>query len=133
MTLEAWDPIFKPNLDWNHAWGAAPLNMITRRIMGIMPTEPGAKRFIVSPQPGGLRSMEGKVPFITGICHFSFRDTEQEITYKVGLPGWTDGIFRLNVPTGTKKILVNGKVLKVPKDGRFEQSIAQETEIRFVK
>ena len=133
MTLEAWDPIFKPNLDWNHAWGAAPLNMITRRIMGIQPAEPGAKRFIVSPQPGGLSSMEGKVPFITGICNFSYRDTDQEIIYKVGLPGWTDGIFRVSVPSETKKILVNGKVLKLPKDGRFEQSIAQETEIRFVK
>ena len=133
MTLEAWDPIFKPNLDWNHAWGAAPLNMITRRIMGFMPAEPGAKRFIVSPQPGGVKSMEGKVPFISGICSYAYSDTEQEIIFKVGLPLWTDGIFTLNVPAGTKKILVNNKGLKLPKDGRFELSLTGETEIRFVK
>jgi hypothetical protein len=133
MTLEAWDPIFKPNLDWNHAWGAAPLNMITRRIMGVMPAEPGAKRFIVSPQPGGLTSMEGRIPFITGICNFSYRNTEKEIVYTVGLPGWTDGMFRQKLPTGTQKIMVNGKAMKPPKDGRFELPISGQTEIRFVK
>jgi hypothetical protein len=133
MTLEAWDPIFKPNLDWNHAWGAAPLNMITRRIMGVMPAEPGAKRFIVSPQPGGLKSIEGNVPFISGICSFTYRDTEQETVYKMGLPQRTDGLFRIKLPSGTKKILVNGKGLKLPKDERFEQVLSGETEIRFVK
>ena len=133
MTLEAWDPIFKPNLDWNHAWGAAPLNMITRRIMGVMPAEPGAKRFIVSPQPGGLKSIEGNVPFISGICSFIYRDTEQETVYKMGLPQRTDGLFRIKLPSGTKKILVNGKGLKLPKDERFEQVLSGETEIRFVK
>ena len=133
MTLEAWDPIFKPNLDWNHAWGAAPLNMITRRIMGIMPATPGAKRFIVSPQPGGLRSMEGNVPFITGVCKFSYKHSDQEILYKVGLPLWTDGIFRMKVPAATKKIVVNGKALKLPKDGRFELELSGETDIRFIK
>ena len=28
ITMEAWDAKFKPNLDWNHAWGAVPANMI---------------------------------------------------------------------------------------------------------
>lgn len=27
MTMEAWDMKYKPNSDWNHAWGAAPANM----------------------------------------------------------------------------------------------------------
>ena len=28
ITLEAWDNKYKPNQDWNHAWGAAPANLI---------------------------------------------------------------------------------------------------------
>ena len=30
MTMEAWSLKAKPNQDWNHAWGAAPLNIIAR-------------------------------------------------------------------------------------------------------
>ena len=30
ITLEAWNMKDKPNLDWNHAWGAAPANLIPR-------------------------------------------------------------------------------------------------------
>ena len=30
MAMEAWNLRAKPNLDWNHAWGAAPLNIIAR-------------------------------------------------------------------------------------------------------
>ena len=30
MTMEAWSIKAKPNQDWNHAWGAAPLNIIAR-------------------------------------------------------------------------------------------------------
>jgi hypothetical protein len=98
-----------------------------------MPATPGAKRFIVSPQPGGLRSMEGNVPFITGVCKFSYKYSDQEILYKVGLPLWTDGVFRMKVPAATKKIVVNGKALKLPKDGRFELELSGETDIRFIK
>lgn len=30
ITLEAWNSSDKPNLDWNHAWGAVPANIIPR-------------------------------------------------------------------------------------------------------
>lgn len=30
MTMEAWNQKAKPNQDWNHAWGTAPLNIIAR-------------------------------------------------------------------------------------------------------
>ena len=35
LTTEAWDGIYKPNLDWNHAWGAAAGNLIVRRLLGV--------------------------------------------------------------------------------------------------
>jgi len=37
MTSEARDLRFKPNLDWNHAWGSAPVNIIARKLAGIRP------------------------------------------------------------------------------------------------
>ena len=30
ITTEAWANIYKPNHDWNHAWGAAAANIIVR-------------------------------------------------------------------------------------------------------
>jgi alpha-L-rhamnosidase len=54
ITLEAWDAAYKPNLDWNHAWGAVPANVIPRKLMGIEPLEPGFSRIRVRPRLGGL-------------------------------------------------------------------------------
>lgn len=49
ISMEAWDDKFKPNQDWNHPWGAAPGNAITRQLCGIYPIAPGFKRFVVKP------------------------------------------------------------------------------------
>ena len=54
ITTEAWDNVFKPNLDWNHAWGAAASNIIARQLMGIQPLTPGFSSISIKPQPGGL-------------------------------------------------------------------------------
>jgi alpha-L-rhamnosidase len=62
MTLEAWDIKYKKNLDWNHAWGAAPANIIPRYVVGVRPVEPGFKRIVVQPQPGTLASFDAIVP-----------------------------------------------------------------------
>jgi alpha-L-rhamnosidase len=62
MTLEAWDARFKSNLDWNHAWGSAPANIISRFVLGVRPLEPGYRKILVAPQPGTLQSATGKVP-----------------------------------------------------------------------
>jgi len=62
MTMEAWDGKFKPNLDWNHAWGAAPANIIPRYLWGIIPTKPGFARYQVHPQMGPLTFSKIKVP-----------------------------------------------------------------------
>jgi alpha-L-rhamnosidase len=66
VTLEAWDWKFKNNLDWNHAWGAAPGNIIPRYLLGVRPLEPGFGRILVQPQLAWLRRATGKVPTIRG-------------------------------------------------------------------
>ena len=62
MTWEAWDLRAKNNLTWNHAWGAAPANILSRYVLGVRPVEPGYKKFLVAPQPGALEWVRGKVP-----------------------------------------------------------------------
>ena len=66
MTLEAWNMEAKPNLDWNHAWGTAPLNVISRYLLGVRPLEPGFARMEVRPQVGSLKYVRGVVPTVRG-------------------------------------------------------------------
>lgn len=66
MTMEAWNLEDKHNLDWNHAWGAAPLNVIPRFVLGVRQLEPGCAKILVHPQLGGLHSVTGKVPTVRG-------------------------------------------------------------------
>ena len=62
VTLEAWDWRYKNNLDWNHAWGAAPANIIPRFLAGVRPAEPGFARVLVAPRPGKLLSFDAQAP-----------------------------------------------------------------------
>jgi alpha-L-rhamnosidase len=66
ISWEAWDNRFKPNQDWNHAWGAAPANILPRYVLGVRPLEPGYGRVLIAPQPGPLREFHGSVPTIRG-------------------------------------------------------------------
>lgn len=66
MTLEAWNSKAKPNLDWNHAWGAAPANIIPRFLMGMRPLEPGFGEILIEPRLGSLEWAEAKIPTIRG-------------------------------------------------------------------
>lgn len=72
LATEAWDQKYKPNQDWNHAWGAAPANLIPRFIMGVEPTEPGFRTLRVRPQPGGLESASLDLPTVRGTVRVAF-------------------------------------------------------------
>jgi len=69
ITLEAWDAKYKPNLDWNHAWGGAPANILPRFLLGVTPLTPGFGKAQIRPQPGSLTHVEGTVPTIRGSIH----------------------------------------------------------------
>jgi hypothetical protein len=100
ITLEAWDMKYKPNSDWNHAWGAAPANIISRRLWGIRPVEPGFTKAIISPALGKLTSSAIAVPTINGTIKGSFKKSNNG----------TD-LFTIDVPAGIEALFViPGKV-----------------------
>lgn len=72
VCLEAWDPLFKPNLDWNHAWGAAPANLIPRFIMGLEPLEGGFRHMRIKPHPGKLEFASAIIPTIQGDVRITY-------------------------------------------------------------
>jgi len=95
MTLEAWDAKFKPNLTWNHAWGAAPANVIARDLIGIRPASPGFRDIVIQPRIGKLAKASLKMPTprgdvsvtIENVSSFRMKiETPQGTTTRVILP-----------------------------------------------
>ncbi len=74
ISMEAWDMKYKPNSDWNHAWGAAPANIIPRYMWGIRPGGPGWSKTIINPQLSNLKQSNISVPTIRGNIYAGFID-----------------------------------------------------------
>ena len=45
-----------------HAWGASPIYLLGKYYLGVKPSNPGYKTYMIEPVLGGLEWMEGKVP-----------------------------------------------------------------------
>jgi hypothetical protein len=95
MTWEAWNKKDKRNLDWNHAWGAAPANQIPRDLMGIRPLEPGFAKVLIAPHAGTMKWAELRVPTVKGELSVRFDnvgayrltiDVPKGMTAQIGLP-----------------------------------------------
>ncbi|TVR55157.1 MAG: alpha-L-rhamnosidase [Spirochaetaceae bacterium] len=116
IALEAWDDRFKPNQDWNHAWGAAPAAMIARGLMGITPLAPGFEKIRIVPQPGALAWADITVPTIRGPVRVAFnndgasREGERGFHVELELPGNTTTV--VGVPRGPGRsaaLIVDGR------------------------
>ena len=125
MTLEAWDLRYKPNLDWNHAWGSAPANIIPRRLMGVMPLEPGWSRMQIKPQLGTLPWAEAKVPTVRGAVQVSARQSDGQYELEFGVPAGVEA--EVSVPVGATKrykaTLDGGKCRTRLVDGRVTLTV----------
>ncbi|MCW3052237.1 MAG: hypothetical protein JWN14_1407, partial [Chthonomonadales bacterium] len=117
ITLEAWDTRFKPNQDWNHAWGAAPANIIPRLLMGVEPLEPGFRRMRIRPQPGGLAEASLRLPTVRGAVQVSFKMAARKAHLQIVLPANTTAqVWVPRQGTNATSVLVDG----VPRRGRIE-------------
>lgn len=123
ITTEAWDNKFKPNQDWNHAWGAAPANLIPRKLMGIEPLEPGFKKIRIKPQPATLKEASIQVPTIRGNVKVAFDNVPGErfaidveipanTTAEVWLPRLAKR-YKLQLDQVSQKGIVDGDFVKV--------------------
>lgn len=115
ITYEAWDQKYKPNQDWNHAWGAAPANLLPRYVLGVRPLVPGWKKAIISPNPGYLEFAKGKVPTPQGPILIDWKNADSfeiSITLPEGMPA------KVSLPASldSKTVSVNGKPAKATRE-----------------
>jgi len=120
MTLEAWDKKYKTNLAWNHPWGAAPAYIITRKLMGIEPLEPGYSKIRIKPQPGSLETAEIKHPTIRGDVIVSFNNKPNEsFELNVTIPANMKADIYLPFYSVKQKVTKNNKLANYEIKGNF--------------
>jgi hypothetical protein len=106
ITLEAWDNKYKPNQDWNHAWGAAPGNIIPRCLMGIEPLEPGFARTRIRPQPGPLQQAAMRLPTIRGPIEVAIRQEPGHFRMRLRLPA--NLVAEVHIPADRPEAVMEG-------------------------
>lgn len=105
MTLETWDPKFNKSLTWNHAWGAAPANVIARQLIGIRPALPGFRDIVIQPRIGNLEKASLKMPTPRGDISVSIENGK---TFRMKIETPPDTTTRIILPR-SGKIQVDGK------------------------
>jgi len=113
ITWEAWDQKYKPNQDWNHAWGAAPANLIPRFILGVQPMEPGFAKALIRPNPGTLTAAKGKIPTIRGPVEVEIENTPgTPFELALTIPDGMSAQVEIPLPGGVGEIRHNGTPAK---------------------
>jgi hypothetical protein len=116
ITWEAWDQKYKPNQDWNHAWGAAPANLFPRFLLGATPAEPGWKSARIAPNPGNLKEAEGRIPTPRGPIEIHWIQ-DSSFNLKVDLPEGMTARIELPSSHPTDRVLMDGKEVAATRIG----------------
>ena len=118
ISWEAWGHEYKPNQDWNHAWGAAPANLLPRYVLGAGALSPGWKQARIRPHAGKLAYAKGKIPTPLGPVEVGW---ENKTSFQMRLelpPGMT---AKLEIPASpsSKGISINGEVVSAKRIGSY--------------
>ncbi|WP_044209230.1 sulfatase-like hydrolase/transferase [Flammeovirga sp. OC4] len=111
ITLEAWDMKYKTNSDWNHAWGAAPANIIPKEMWGIKPQNPGFGAVEINPQLSTLKDCSIEVPTVKGAIKGHYKKVSNRVKkYAIELPANMVGEFKLNL-SSEDIVTLNGETV----------------------
>ena len=110
ISMEAWDKVYKPNLDLNHAWGAAPANLIVRKLMGVEPIEAGAAVLRIKPQLGHLQYAKLSTTLIRGKINLDYQLKEKAANYQIELPAGISAQVSLQVPFEKARLWIDGQL-----------------------
>lgn len=116
ITWEAWDQKYKPNQDWNHAWGAAPANLLPRYVLGVKTIEPGWKRALIRPVTGNLTAAEGRIPTPRGPLLVKWRN-EESFRISVKLPEGVMAKVELPASVSSHGVFSGGRQVKARREG----------------
>jgi len=118
ISMEAWDDSIKPNQDWNHAWGAAPANIVPFGLMGVRPLAPGFAEVMIDPKPGSLSFAQSRVPTVRGTIAVRVSN-EPGVPYVVAveIPANVSATVGVPCPSGPPTVVVDGRVVHARREG----------------
>jgi len=119
ITMEAWDKVYKPNLDLSHAWGAAPANVIVRQLMGIQPLTPGFESFQIKPQLGDLTFAKIKTPTVKGPILVKYTKSRLYEQMEIEIPGAATANIFMPFSEQKPNLLLDGKTVEADKEKGF--------------
>lgn len=117
ITWEAWGMKYKSNQDWNHAWGAAPANLLPRFVLGVQPATAGWKTASIRPMTAGLKFARGKVPTSLGPVKIEWTNGS---TFKLSLDLPEGMLAKIDLPArqGSTTVLADGKEIEATMIGQ---------------
>ncbi|MDR2775168.1 MAG: family 78 glycoside hydrolase catalytic domain [Tannerella sp.] len=115
ISLEAWDNKYKPNQDWNHVWGAAPANIIPRKLMGVEPLLPGFDKVRIRPQPASLSRAKAVIPTIKGAICIEIENRNGEYRMLLTTPANMESEVYLPLLSDKYEVKNNGVVQETTK------------------
>lgn len=119
ITMEAWDKLYKPNLDLNHAWGSAPANIIVRKLAGIEPLEPGFDKFRIRPAWGGIKEAHIKTSCLKGVIAINWQANDQSASMELLIPGASIAEVYMPVIEGNQQLYIDGRPVKQRATGGY--------------
>ncbi|MBK5719862.1 alpha-rhamnosidase [Dysgonomonas sp. Marseille-P4677] len=105
-----------------HAWGANPVYLFGKYYLGIKPTKPGYREYIIEPNLANLKWMEGTVPTPIGDIKLSV-ETKKIIVHT---PDSNGGVLRF---TSSKKPKVSNGILTQVNKNEFELKLNQANSV----
>lgn len=90
-----------------HGWSAGIVPALTNYVLGVTPTGPGFKTFIVKPMPGDVNWARGVVPTPNGPITVYWKVKSDSFYLKVESPPGTTGTISVPVSNSSTAVFVN--------------------------
>jgi hypothetical protein len=107
---------YKPNQDWNHAWGAAPANLFPRYVLGAEAGSPGWKQARIRPNAGTLSFAKGKIPTPLGPIEVDW-ENKSSFQMRLELPVGMTAKLELPASPASRGVSINGEPVTAKRIG----------------
>lgn len=100
-----------------HGWGGGPVPALSGYVLGIQPTAPGYRHWVVAPQPGDLRFAQGQAPTPHGPLASRWRRGGGSFKLTVVAPKGTSGVVMVPALRHAGRIAMDGKAVRAKRRG----------------
>lgn len=110
------DPVDNQSLA--HGWAAGPTYELSQYVLGVVPVEPGYRKWLVEPHQGDLRWAAGRVPTAYGPIKIRWWRNGRRTTLSVNAPAGTSGHVELPLPSRDARVRVDNRPVPVARAAR---------------